>query len=155
MREQRRQRLAVGRLQGLQHPRLRTIDRGHDVAQQRRARPGLIKQLYAFIAGGWLALDIALRLQPLDHVAQCRAVERDHGGKPRRVDAGMGVDRDQGCKLHRRQVVVPALLHEDRDRDLLHPSKQIARRGVDRVHGHGGWFTRHRAVAPGRRRRTP
>ena len=38
LRQQRHQRLAVGRLQRLQHPRLRAIDRGHDIAQQ-RARP--------------------------------------------------------------------------------------------------------------------
>ena len=33
-----------------------------------------------------------------------------------------------------------ALLDEDRDRDLLHAAEQIARRGVDRVHGDRGWL---------------
>ncbi len=37
LRQQRHQRLAVGGFQRLQHPRLRPIDRRHDVAQQRRA----------------------------------------------------------------------------------------------------------------------
>ena len=45
LRQQRQQRLAVGRLQRLQHPRLRALDRRHDLAQQRRARLGQIKQL--------------------------------------------------------------------------------------------------------------
>ena len=42
LRQQRQQRLAVGRLQRLQHPRLRALDRRHDVAQQ-RPRPALVR----------------------------------------------------------------------------------------------------------------
>ena len=77
-------------------------------------------------------------ISPLPPAARsrCRAwtIERDHRGQPRGVDAGMGVDRDQRCILHRRQVERLAFLDEDRDRDLLHAAKEITGRGVDRVH---------------------
>src|SRR5215469_15906504 len=67
----------------------------------------------------------------------------------------MGVDRDQRGILHRRQIKLLALFHEDRDRDLLHAAEKIAGRGVDRVHGDWDWLTRHRVACPGRRRQTP
>ena len=81
------------------------------------AAPGLgqIQQLDPLVLARRLALDIGLGLQPLDHVAERRAVERDHRGQPRRVDAGMGVDRDQGGDI------APAS-----GRSALHSSTKIA-----------------------------
>ena len=155
LRHQRQQRLAVGRFQRLQHPRLGALDRRHDFAQQRRALFRHVEQLCSLVPGRRLALDIVLGHEPLDHAAERGAIECDDGGKPRRIDAWMGADRDQRGILHRRQVVRPALLDEDRHRDLLHPAEQIAGRGVDRVHGDGSGLIRHRAACRERRPRTP
>jgi hypothetical protein len=130
--------LAVGRRERRQYAGLGALDRGLDRGRQARAGARHRQALDPPVGRIGRARDQRLADQPLDHVAQGRAVVGDQGRQGRRLDPGMVLDRDQRGILHRRDVEAGGrrLLDEQRDRDLLAAPDQMARLGVELVGRH-------------------
>ncbi len=82
-------------------------------------------------AGG--TLDPLLVLQPAQHLADRRAINRNDVDQGRLIDARMHLDGQQGRILDRGHVEPFRLGHEDRDRDLVQPPDEMTGPAIDRM----------------------
>ncbi len=109
---------------------LRAEHRGLRALDQRIARAGELQELDPLVLRGGIAGHELARLEPFQHVAERRAVERDQCRQSRRVGPGIFADRRQRRVLHRREIELGALFHEDRYGNLLGTADQVPRHGV-------------------------
>jgi len=103
-------------------------NRGLNVADQPAARRRDGQRFGASIDRAVEALDQLFLFQAAHHVADGRAVEGDDIAQRRLIDTRMIVDGDESRILHRRDVEFLGLIEEQRKRNLLQPTNQMARR---------------------------
>ena len=94
------------------------------------------QQLDALVGRAPRSDDPALRLEPLQHLGERRAIECDQCREARGIDVRHRADRRQRRVLDRRQVEALGLQHEQRDRDLLQPADQVSGLAIEVTQRH-------------------
>jgi hypothetical protein len=128
--------ILLARREDVDEARLRAGDGRRDAVEQRAPLRGDREAFGAAVAGAVLPRDEAARLEPFEHAAERRAVERDERREARRVEVVVVGDRGQRRVLRRRHLRARKLFAEEGDRQLVTSPDLVPGKAGHTLEGH-------------------